>query len=147
MIQEGAELVRPLLLQESPIFIRELLTYLSANFSVAHVGVKMQLLHLISGMAAVVHGDRHPISNVCRLLQVLHGKHDIIELTMAKLRDVLKGRLGQNHSSVIFSQRRLCDMLVDQEKYDEAGRSLCDLFSICERFLGRDDYDTVVEPR
>jgi hypothetical protein len=142
MIQEGAEMVRPLLLQESPIFIKELLVYVWAESSAAHAGVKMQLLHLISGMATVVHGNRHPISTVCQLLQILHRKQDVIELTMRKLWDVLKHRLGHNHSASLRTQRKICEMLLPRDGDHDVERSLRELVRLCERFHGQNAYDT-----
>jgi hypothetical protein len=142
MIQEGAEMVRPLLLQKSPIFIKELLVYVWAESSATHAGVKMQLLHLISAMATVVYGDRHLISTVCQLVQSLHRKQDVIELTMRKLWDVLKHRLGHNHSASLRAQRKICEMLLAREGDHDVERSLWELVGLCERFQGRNAYDT-----
>jgi hypothetical protein len=142
MIQEGAEMVRPLLLQESPDFITNLLSYLSMESLDPCPGVRMQLLHLISGMATVVHGNRHPISSVCQLLQGLHRKRDVMELTTKKLRDVLKHHLGQNHLASLAIQRKICEMLLPRDGDHDVERSLRELVRLCERFHGRNAYDT-----
>jgi hypothetical protein len=142
MIQEGAEMVRPVLRQQSPEFITELLSYLSAAQSADHDGLKMQLLRLISGMATIAHGDRHPISILCQLLQTLHGNQDAIRLGMSKLRDVLRRQLGQTHLASIFAQQRISSTLLKQRRYDESERAILDLVSICEHIYGRNDYHT-----
>lgn len=142
MIQEGAEMVRPVLLQQSPQFIRELLVYLWAAQSADHDGLKMQLLRLISGMATIAHGDRHPISILCQLLQTLHGNQDAIRLGMSKLRDVLRRQLGQTHLASILAQKIICGTLLKQRSYDESERAILDLVSICEHIYGRNNYHT-----
>ena len=142
MIQEGAEMVRPVLLLQCPWFIRELLVSLSLMKSAAHDELKTELLRLISNMAIVVHGDRHPISILCQLLQTLHGNRDVISLGMSKIRDVLKRRLGHTHSESISTQRRRCLVLLEQKMYDEAERTLLDIINICEDFYGRNHHHT-----
>jgi hypothetical protein len=142
MIQEGAEMVRPILAQESPVFIEDFLAYLSQSPRAAYDGLEMRLLHLISGIAIVIHGDRHPISILCQLLQTLHKNQDVIKLGMSKIRDVLKWQLGQTHSASTFAQQRLCFMLLRQRRYDEAERAILDLISTCERVCGWNDYHT-----
>jgi tetratricopeptide (TPR) repeat protein len=140
MIQEGAEMVRPILLQQPPEFIGELLVHFSSRGSAGHDGIKMQLLRLISGMAIVVHGDRHPISILCQLLQTLHRNQDVIELGISKLRDVLKRQLGQTHSALIGVQQKFYWALFNQRRYDEAERALFDLIGICERIYDWNNY-------
>jgi hypothetical protein len=142
MIQEGGEMVRPAVLHESPEFIRELLVYLSESLSAAYDGIKVQFLRLISGMAVVLHGDRHPISILCQLLQTLHGNQDLIILAMSKIRDILKRQLGPTHVASIVTQRRLCYALLKQRRYHEAEHEILDVISICERAYGRNDFYT-----
>lgn len=142
MIQEGAEMVRPILLQQCPEFIRELLASLSFMQSAGHDELKTELLRLISNMAIVVHGDRHPISILCQLLQTLHGNRDVISLGMSKIRDVLKRRLGHTHFELICTQRRHCLVLLEQKMYDEAKRTLLDIINICEHVYGRNHHHT-----
>jgi len=142
MIQEGAEMVRPILLLQCPEFIRELLASLSFIQSAAHDELKTELLRLISNMAIVVHGDRHPISILCQLLQTLHGNRDVISLGMSKIRDVFKRRLGHTHFASIHTQRRHCLVLLQQKMYDEAERTLLDIINICEDVYGRNHRHT-----
>jgi hypothetical protein len=142
MMQEGAEMVRPILLQEPPAFIRDLLTYLSWASPAAYDGLKMKLLRLISSMAIIVYGETHPISHMCQLLQTLHWNQDVIVLTMSKVRDVLRRQLGQTHRASIFAQQRLCSTLLEKRRYNEVERALLDLVHICERMYGRNNHHT-----
>src|SRR5271154_6026708 len=100
--------------------------------SAAHGELKTELLRLISNMAIIVHGDRHPISILCQLLQTLHGNRDVISLGMSKIRDIIKRRLGHTHTESIRIQRRHCLVLLEQKMYDEAERTILDIINICE---------------
>ena len=142
MIEEGAEMVRPFLMQEPYRLLSTLLPLISRWYSSHYVRVVQHLLHLLSGMATLVLGERHPISNACRLLENLREKQYVTELTLRKLQDVLERCLGKGHPDSLVVQRTICDGLIDQRRYDEAERSLCDLVKICERFLGRNDFQT-----
>jgi hypothetical protein len=142
LVQEGAEMVRPSLLQERPGFLRSLLVYLSRSSSSRFSEVQVQLLHLMSNMAIIVHGEHHPISNMCRLLLTLHEKKDVIELAQRKLLDTFKHHLGENHRSSLLAQARLCKTMRRQKRWDEAERSLRDLIKTHERFDGRTHFST-----
>ena len=142
LIEEGAEMVRPLVQRESPSFLWALLRYYLYPFSATYAGVQKELLHHFSSMAIVLLGERHPISNVCRLLQILHGRKNVAELTLRKVRDILKHCLGEGHEALVVVQQKLCDELMQQERYDEAERSLHGLVDICERLHGRNAYYT-----
>ena len=142
MIEEGAEMVRPLLMQEPYEVLGGLLDLVSRICSNAYVGVLQRLLHLPSGMAVIVHGVQHPIPNACRLLEALYTKQHVLELASRKIRDVLKHCLGEDHTASLDAQRLVSRDLIKQRRYREAERSLRDLVEISERFCGRNAYNT-----
>ena len=143
LTEEGAELVRPMLQQEHPSFLAILLSYSSQQTSDKYAAVQDQLFHLFSSMAAVVLGERHPVSNVCRLLRTLRGRNIVIETGLRKIRDVLNHCLGQDHTSSVQTQQLICDCLIHQKKYDEAERFLRDIVEVSERSFGRNDSRTL----
>ena len=144
MIQDGAEMVRPLLIQEPSNFLGALLNlYISLQQdSGKYWEVLQKLLYLLSGMSDIVHGERHPISKVCRLLLHLCWKEPVIELAQKKLRDVLKQCLGEDHPASVYAQLNVCRELAAQNRYDEAERSLRDLVVVCGRTHGLDAFET-----
>jgi tetratricopeptide (TPR) repeat protein len=137
LVQEGAEMVRPLLQQESPSFLRELLHHFSGIYSGDYAAIQRQLLHLLTNMSFITYGRGHPVSIICRLLQLLYGKQHVIEQTMKKLHDTFKHHLGEDHSASLSVQDKLCDALMFQKKYAEAERSLQDIIKASERCHGR----------
>lgn len=137
LAHEGAEMVRPLLLQESPSFLRELLLHFVGIYSGDYAGIQRQLLHLLTRMSFITYGRGHPVSIICRLLEILYGKQHIIEQTMKKLHDTFKHHLGEDHSASLFVQNRLCTALMSQKRYEEAERSLQDIVKASERCHGR----------
>lgn len=140
MIQEGAEMVLPSLRQDSPMFLQEYLKYLAISPSKCLVGVRMQLPILISGMARVAYGDHHPMSDICRLLEILHSNQDVIDLTSRKFQDILKRHLGETHQDSLNAQRSASSIMLEQRKYYEAERSLNDLISTYGRIYGKASY-------
>jgi tetratricopeptide (TPR) repeat protein len=142
LIEEGAEMVRPLLQQESPHFLRELLLHFLDEYSGDYVGIQKQLLHLLTSMSFITYGRKHPISSTCQLLQTSFGKQHIIEQTLRKLHDTFKHHLGEDHSASLCVQDRLCTALRSQKRYAEAERSLQDLIKTNERCHGRNACDT-----
>jgi hypothetical protein len=137
LVQEGAEMVRPLLQQESPSFLRELLLHFAGIYSGDYAGIQRQLLHLLTSMSFITYGRGHPVSIICRLLQILYGNQHIIEQTMKKLHDTFKHHLGEDHSASLFVQNKLCDALMFQKRYTEAECSLQDIIKASERCHGR----------
>jgi hypothetical protein len=142
LVQEGAEMVRPLLQQESPRFLQELLLHFVGTYSGDYAGIQKQLLHLLTSMSFITYGRGHPVSIICRLLQILYGKQHIIEQTMKKLHDTFKHHLGEDHSASLFVQDRLCDALMSQKRYAEAEHSFRDTIKANERYHGRSAYGT-----
>jgi tetratricopeptide (TPR) repeat protein len=142
LVQEGAEMVRPLLQQESRHFLRELLLHFLDEYSGDYAGIQRQLLHLLTSMSFITYGGEHPVSIICRLLQASYGNQHIIEQTMRKLHNTFKHHLGEDHPASCLVQHRLCVALMFQKKYAEAERPLQDLVKVNERCWGRSAYVT-----
>jgi hypothetical protein len=142
LVQEGADMVRPLLRQESRSFLRELLLHFLDEYSGDYVGIQRQLLHLLTSMSSITYGREHPISIICQLLQTSYGNQHIIEQTMRKLHNTFKYHLGEDHSASCLVQDRFCVALMLQKKYAEAERPLQDLLKANERRCGRSAYAT-----
>jgi hypothetical protein len=142
LVHEGAEMVGPLLRQESRHFLRELLLHFLDEYSGDYAGIQRELLHFLTSMSFITYGREHPISIICQLLQTSYGNQHIIEQTMKKLHDTFKYHLGEDHPASCLVQDRLCVALMFQKKYAEAERPLRDLLKANERRCGRSAYAT-----
>ena len=137
LVQEGGEMVRPLLQQESRHFLRELFLHFLDEYSGDYAGIQKQLLYLLTSMSFITYGREHPIPIICQLLQTLYENQHIIEQTMRKLHNTFKHHLGEDHPASCLVQDRLCVALMFQKKYAEAERPLQDLLKANERRCGR----------
>src|ERR1700733_4795985 len=79
LAHEGAEMVGPLLRQESSHFLRELLLHFLDEYSGDYAGIQRELLHFLTSMSFITYGREHPISIICQLLQTSYGNQHIIE--------------------------------------------------------------------
>jgi hypothetical protein len=139
MVNEGAAMVCASLQQQSPELLHLLLRNLAMRNERKYPEIVDQLLRQFSAVSMTVLGQRHPITNVCRLLQAFPNSGDIGTMAMQKTLDAFERRLGRDHPICFEIREKTCLGLIDQNKYDEAKHAVEQLLKICGKFQGQDD--------
>jgi hypothetical protein len=136
LIYESAEMIRPCLSQEGPNFCTDLLKFLAGESTGDYAEIARLLLDLIAGMASVVYGERHPISQVCHALHALWKRNQAFHLAQRRLKETCSRLLGDDHDSSLYIHLALFGRLSAQESLDERKRSWREFIARCERIRG-----------
>jgi hypothetical protein len=139
LIHEGAEMIRPCLLQEHPHILGQLLRLLVDPVLDPYAEILKLLLGLIASMASVVYGERHPISKLCHALQACCERKDVVYLAQRKLLDTYSHHLGKDHHTSLEFQSTLLGLQVASQ---EAKRVCCEFITFCEIKKGRNSFLT-----
>ena len=142
MIHGGAEMIRSCFQQESPDFLGNFLNLLDSSTIGRHPEVLDLLLHLLTGMAVCIYGERHPIAMTCNILQTSRERRQIVDLARKKLFDTLVNHLGKDHHDSLLLQADLTRNGKTQKTPDEKMSAACGLAAYCESTRGRNDFLT-----
>jgi hypothetical protein len=136
LIYESEEMIRSCMLREDPHFFRELLKFLGGVSLSDEAKILRLLLNLIAGMASIVYGERHPISQGCHALRLLWKRKQAIYLAQRKLLDTYNRLLGDEYDGLLYIQSLLFRVLAAQKSHEEVKRSFREFIARCELILG-----------
>lgn len=136
LIYESAEMIRPCLSQEDPNFCTNLFKFLAGELTGDYAEIARLLLDLTAGMASVVYGERHPISQVCHALHALWKRNQAFHLAQIMLKDTCSRLLGNDHAGSLYIHLALFERLSAQESLAERKRSCREFIARCELIRG-----------
>ena len=142
LANESAAMVRPCLQYQGPEFLRRLLFHISTKKMENCPEICTQLIRQFSHVAAVILGESHPVTKVCRLLQYFLKDHDIVILSMRKILHAFESRLGSNHRICFNTLEKICMVLMEHRRYNEAKLVVQQLSKTYDELRGQNDYNS-----
>ena len=123
-IQQAFEILQATIVQQHPRLLSGYLEQFYSSLYDAHPDLMRQLFHFSAENAKIQFGDRHPITQFCRLLPRFGNKLDVIQLVWKRLHESFDAKLGISHEEVLRSKISLCGVFIERKQFAEAEQLL-----------------------
>jgi hypothetical protein len=142
LANKSAAMVLPCLQRQHPEFLRRLLYHISTKNMGNYPEICAQLIRQFSDVAAIILGQNHPVTKVCRLLQFFAKDQDIVILSMRKTLHAFERRLGSDHRICFNALDKICRTLLKYGRHNEAELVVQQLSKTYDELRGRNDYNS-----